>query len=93
MAADPVAVAREETLAVVAVVEAVAAIGLGARERVIPGVGAPARGGVAAAAALDVGDQAGADKELTPPRRRPHCLMIGVFFLFFSFSSLSIIIF
>ena len=66
-------------------VEEVAAMGLGARERVIPGVGAPARGGVAAAAALDVGDQAGADKELAPPRRRPHCLMIGVFFLFFSF--------
>ena len=77
--ADPVAVAREETSAVVVVVEAVAAMGLGARERVTPGVGAPARGGVAEAAALDVGDPAGADKELAPPGWRQHCLMILVF--------------
>ena len=78
-AADPVAAAREETSAVVVVVEAVAAMGLGARERVTPGVGAPARGGVAEAAALDVGDPAGADKELSPPGWRQHCLMILVF--------------
>ena len=60
-------------------VEEVAAMGLGARERVIPGVGAPARGGVAEAAALDVGDPAGADKELVPPGWRQRCLMILVF--------------
>ena len=75
-------------------VEEVAAMGLGARERVIPGVGAPARGGAAEAAAMDVGDPAGADKELAPPGGRQHCLMIwSIFDYVFSSFGLSIIIF